>query len=336
MLISSRRRSRGFTLIELLVVIAIIAILIALLLPAVQQAREAARRSQCKNNLKQFGLALHNYHDTHRIFPPGNVNPGTGSFSAWIPAGGVRNHNGFLFLLPFIDQAAIYNSIDFSVATGTADTAGIGGGGIQKDGAGRVLTDYAVSVFRCPSDSGSFAGAEFKFSYYSSTTSMHYNCEDNQRTSYGMISHNSSDTQNTYGELSGTSVCAFGNNGACRIRDVTDGTSNTMLLIESQMKKWNNFSTNACNGEWTSTTMGPYWGQFIRHCFMRPLSYRINQQACSNHNLGPGRSTPGSLHEGGCHALFADGTVRFLSENMNFTTLGNLAKIADGEVIGEF
>ncbi|HAH49552.1 MAG TPA: hypothetical protein DCM07_32885 [Planctomycetaceae bacterium] len=96
-------RSSGFTLIELLVVIAIIAILIALLLPAVQQAREAARRSACKNNLKQLGLALNNYHSTHGIFPPGNINPGTGSFSAWIPADQIRNHTGHLMLLPYVE-----------------------------------------------------------------------------------------------------------------------------------------------------------------------------------------------------------------------------------------
>src|ERR1700754_3361454 len=95
---AQRRRARGFTLIELLVVIAIIAILIALLLPAVQQAREAARRTQCKNHLKQFGLALHNYHDVHTIWPCGHIS-----------VGAHRKGGAVIHLLPYMDQAAIYN-----------------------------------------------------------------------------------------------------------------------------------------------------------------------------------------------------------------------------------
>lgn len=107
----SRRRSRGFTLIELLVVIAIIAVLIALLLPAVQQAREAARRSQCKNNLKQFGLAMHNYHDTFSTFPMGHD-----CFTDRLPSGTTwtRRLSFFQGLLPYIDQAPLYNQINFS------------------------------------------------------------------------------------------------------------------------------------------------------------------------------------------------------------------------------
>ena len=120
-----RRTRRGFTLIELLVVIAIIAILIALLLPAVQQAREAARRTQCKNNLKQLGLALHNYHDVHRCFPFGHEGT-TKSFSA------------FSMLLPYLEQANVYNQIDFNVPISHANNAG------------PLLIE--LPALRCPSD----------------------------------------------------------------------------------------------------------------------------------------------------------------------------------------
>jgi prepilin-type N-terminal cleavage/methylation domain-containing protein len=112
----TRHRQSGFTLIELLVVIAIIAVLIALLLPAVQQAREAARRSQCKNNLKQVGLALHNYHDTYNRLPASCINPGSNFSDKYLTSGQVRNFTGYLAILPYLDQSPLYNQINFSVA----------------------------------------------------------------------------------------------------------------------------------------------------------------------------------------------------------------------------
>ena len=120
------RRRQGFTLIELLVVIAIIAILVALLLPAVQQAREAARRTQCKNNLKQWGLALHNYHDVHSIFPAALLHSGRyNSASFYDPAGTnrVMNTPGWVLLLPFVDQAAAYDQYSADEASSLLDQA---------------------------------------------------------------------------------------------------------------------------------------------------------------------------------------------------------------------
>ncbi len=154
---SNRVRRRAFTLIELLVVIAIIAILIALLLPAVQQAREAARRSTCKNNMKQIGLALHNYHDTHRVFPYASSHQGR----ACTTARSILNHKGWLMLLPFIDQAPLYNKFNFSIAastsavSGTGTVVGVPGTGNEND----FVVSREIPVFTCPSSTGEYNGA---------------------------------------------------------------------------------------------------------------------------------------------------------------------------------
>ncbi|MCA9017038.1 MAG: DUF1559 domain-containing protein, partial [Planctomycetaceae bacterium] len=149
-----RFRKHGFTLIELLVVIAIIAILIALLLPAVQQAREAARRSTCKNNLKQFGLALHNYHDAFNVFPYSTENPGGSGLSP------VTNHTGYIALLPYLDQAPLYNKFVLTAASGNY----LGGGNCSTSGSGNlsgsvtdreaniILGATIINLFLSPSD----------------------------------------------------------------------------------------------------------------------------------------------------------------------------------------
>ncbi len=128
-----RRKSRGFTLIELLVVIAIIAILIALLLPAVQQAREAARRSQCKNNMKQIGLAMHNYHEVNNGFPVGNYSCCWGT---WIVG-----------ILPYIDQAPLYKNYNFNNKYGVPTDNARYGHTTNKD-----VTTKRLTVLTCPSD----------------------------------------------------------------------------------------------------------------------------------------------------------------------------------------
>ena len=308
------RRSRGFTLIELLVVIAIIAILIALLLPAVQQAREAARRSACKNNLKQFGLALHNYHDTHSIYPPSCINPGTNLANTFVPAGQVRNTTGYLMLLPFLEQNALYQQIDFSLPTGRADWHGVGGGGDQA-----ILYQKNFPIFRCPSDS------EYDNPHTYSSQNM-YTITQANRTSYGFV-HESTEyngyTGKPYSVNLNTNKSAFGVNGAARIRDITDGTSNTLLMIETPLRK-------------TSSAYGPFMQAFTHTHFIVP-AYGINRPHSTTDPLRLVYAwRAGSAHPGGCHAVLGDGRVRFLNENMNQSILNALVSIRGGEVVGEF
>ncbi|MEW4562691.1 DUF1559 domain-containing protein [Bremerella sp. JC770] len=320
-----RRVRRGFTLVELLVVIAIIGVLIALLLPAVQQAREAARRMQCTNHMKQIGLALHNYHDTHLVFPPATINPGCRYCDASpVPAfmkDNVRNVTGHLLLLPYLEQGALHDQIDFRFPVGLSAHDDVSDPS-AADAAGNLdaIKGVRIDLFACPSDPGDQPGT-------STATNFHYYTVDYYRTSYGFVSSNWDDNSHNgrlYWNSSDNNPSqrpAFGINGAAKFRDLTDGLSNTVLMCESPMQK-------------TSSNYGPYWGTWT-NTFWLKMSQGINTP-----DSPPSPTvyawTPGSYHPGGMNSLFGDGSVRFLSETTNSTTLQNLARIADGNVLGEY
>ncbi len=311
----SPRPRPAFTLIELLVVIAIIAILIALLLPAVQQAREAARRTQCKNNLKQLGLALHNYHDVFRVLPPSAIHPGTtaSNVSGRIPPDAVRNHTGYLMLLPYLDQGPLYDQVDFSVATGKADWQAIGGGDTQV-----VLQNKKLAAFICPSD------VEFDDPHTYSPQNM-YTITNANRVSYGFVHSHTEYTEAAWGwywkRLSTRPErTVFGINGAARMADIVDGSSTTIGMIESPFQK-------------ESSAFGPFWQAYTHTHNILPSVYGINR-------LRPVSGLPyawyaGSQHVGGAQALMMDGAVRFFSENIDQGTLRSLCSINGREVIGE-
>jgi prepilin-type N-terminal cleavage/methylation domain-containing protein len=239
-------RSRGFTLIELLVVIAIIAILIALLLPAVQQAREAARRTQCKNNLKQLALALHNYLDVHLVFPPSHFQQfeATCDFSNLCADPTINKpwHWGAM-LLPYIDQAPLYNQINFNFspewqlgppATGNA-----------------ALMASDVPIAHCPSDTVQNVITPFSAQNYP-TTALQKVATSSYVASLGPFSGHGN-------PLAGASdpqdMGMFRPIFCIRIRDVTDGTSNTIALGETFYSTiatrdgfdWNGFFNDATN-----------------------------------------------------------------------------------------
>ncbi|MFK7778175.1 MAG: DUF1559 domain-containing protein [Gimesia sp.] len=309
-------QKRGFTLIELLVVIAIIAILIALLLPAVQQAREAARRSTCKNQLKQMGLALHNYHDTHRVFPPATINAGLSKCDDANNAGTIiLNHTCYQMILPFMDQANIYNKFNWSLSSGPAQHAtGCTGTPTTPDNQFSVVTS-PIPIFLCPSDPGNPSQAGSATGTYAAAPGW--------RTSYGVVNYTTGAGARSWGANTSLLKGAMGPNGAAKFRDFTDGVSNTMLLCETQLIK-------------TSTSYGPYWNTATHTFFILPgvTGYTLNFDHTNGKQYAWGS---GSFHVGGGHILMGDGAVRFLSENVDrVSVVQALVSIKGGEILPEF
>ncbi|WP_339733883.1 DUF1559 domain-containing protein [uncultured Gimesia sp.] len=314
------QRKRGFTLIELLVVIAIIAILIALLLPAVQQAREAARRSTCKNNLKQIGLALHNYLDTHSTFPPGITR------APQHPYAGVSGWNTgkvlwSAFILPFMDQGPLYNKIDFSMPDP----------GRHANNADVRKVD--LPAYRCPSD----PGGKGTTGDSSSGPSNYTGCVGN--SPLGSVSGGGSSYKNN-----GTSV--FFTDSKTKIRDITDGTSNTMmvseLLVGSEYLNYGNVSTGgilddcSMSGS-TGKLRGRSWfygDASIDWAYLTVFSPNT-KLACRTFQEYANAS-PASQHVGGVHILLCDGAVRFVSDNIHLKTWQDLGNKSDDNVLGEF
>jgi len=310
-------RNKGFTLIELLVVIAIIAVLVALLLPAVQQAREAARRSQCKNNLKQQGLAMHNYHDVHRVFPPGAIAPGTNCDTV-SPSQPILNHTAFQMLLPFLDLGNLYLSYNFNLPSGKSRY-----NNNSKCSAAIPATDQLgvvrspVPIFICPSDSGPRVGtSDYEFSQGRGA----------MRTSYGLVDDRTDGSwSRTWQASTEITKGMWGPNGSAMMKDLIDGSTNTVALAEAPFQK---SSTEA----WT----GPYWNIYTYIYWVDLRNMGINRIS-GTPIAGVGRNGAGSLHVGGIQILLADGSVRFLSENADQTKVVNaLVSINGGEVLGEF
>lgn len=326
------RRKSGFTLIELLVVIAIIAILIALLLPAVQQAREAARRTQCRNNLKQIGLALHNYHDTYSHFPPGRVRNGFATPDAWYSG----NIAWLPRLLPYIDQAPLYNRINWDMGQGTSATDGHGGvNGASPDGARRQI----IPAFRCPSDPG--------------TGQVPWTDPAGNRVT-GAAPNGSYAPTNYVGNvglqtrLTTTPLGIFGQNTRIGIRDILDGTSNTLAVSECVIGFYrvdvNDSGNNTvCSGGAKDTNSSRqagyswFYAYFPQACFFNTF-VGPNNKLSNDCGVNSDRvnAAARSLHTGGVHALLCDGTVRFINENINLATWGNLGDRSDGNTIGDF
>jgi len=292
-----KRQRIGFTLVELLVVIAIIGVLIALLLPAVQQAREAARRMSCSNNLKQLGLAVHNYHDTFGTLPSG-----------WIEANGDMLHSWGTLVLPFIEQDNLYENMKPDFGNQESDN------GVDKAGA-------LLDAFRCPSS----------------------NLPERSDDGYGTSNYNAN--------FGGTFVAdtdeggLFKPNSGFRFRDITDGTSNTILIGEVEgdsrtdnagFPVWAQISGSGSARRWQVASYGH---------INKPINFGLTASGCE---AGECDESYQSRHPGGAQFVLADASVRFIPETIETGTRmpwaadpvdGAWLKLClrnDGQVIGEF
>lgn len=369
----SQRRAirRGFTLIELLVVITIIAILVAILLPAVQQAREAARRSQCQNNLKQIGLGLHNYHSAHGVFPPGTINArmlngvGAGTLQTNDPLEAINpvlnlvehGTSWMLHILPYMDQADVYKS--YSECFGNVQQHGIvRAAGIDPcptsvlTGNGAALTN--IPAFYCPSRRSDMEATQYNNTFrvdvaFTKGGNDYAGCGgsgilfDDQAAgtggngSYLRPVFNLTPAQTAAGAnpdiaQNAINMGVFFVNSATRIRDITDGTSNVIAAGEVPRL---NIPVTINNGFQTSCD-GWAWGG----CSTLFTTLRIPQTnpipVQGGINKGEYYGSPGSDHVGIAQFLLADGSVRVLNENTDATVLENLGNISSGIPVGEF
>jgi len=297
---------RGFTLIELLVVIAVIALLVALLLPAVQQTREAARQTTCRDHLHNIGVALHNYESSFRLFPPASTSDV--EQGGWISNPQARHiHSWASLLLPQIEQSPLYQSINYDVSS--------------MDAVNLPVASTVISLYRCPTYSGPDNSSADAYTRFSPNYAIR-NYAAMAGTDVGHVYG-----QNT-GLLSPDGVMYPLSN--TRMRDITDGTSSTLLVAETReadMSVW-------IDGGVSYVVARPYDDG-------NPPTYALDRIAINFHpyfEYPDPRSEygPSSQHPGGAFHLFGDAAVRFLTENLDDNVYVGMSTRNGGEVIPGF
>jgi prepilin-type N-terminal cleavage/methylation domain-containing protein/prepilin-type processing-associated H-X9-DG protein len=316
---TSRGRRLGFTLVELLVVIAIIGVLVALLLPAVQAAREAARRSSCSNNLKQYGIALHNYHDTMGMMPPGGVDWGANPQIGWQ----VR-------IFPFAEQQGIYDKLDMKTDARFNNIDG------------KEARNFAPKYVSCPSDNserniGGWAQTSYSGSMGShGTPSEGGDCEEWQ--TFALVKDPGHANTLKISEVSGP----FGRVASgCKLADVTDGLSNTIFVGEILAK-----CHDHTESFWSYNGMGNAHASTVVPINNMTTCYKSEAEAtgkagvtmptCWNPNNWNYSWGFRSRHPGGAQFLFGDGSVKLLPKTIDHTTYQRLGGKADGNAIADF
>jgi prepilin-type N-terminal cleavage/methylation domain-containing protein/prepilin-type processing-associated H-X9-DG protein len=358
-----RSRRPGFTLIELLVVIAIIAVLIALLLPAIQSAREAARRIQCTNNLKQIGLALHNYESANQCFPPGGESTNFAGFTG-TPSSTYGPDSQFVDgdwstlarLLTHLEAGAQYNALNFAV------------GYWEQSGANFTGASAVINVFVCPSAARLYASRDGVDSTTPDTMSVQfhlgYGYTDYGPTVYTDIDPNGLSLAATTFPATpyrnkGSRANGLLKQGMTPISQVTDGLSNTIAIGEDAgrderfLSQWIEIDPVAGGdprglGPYSANAARRYW-RWVEPDNAFGVSGQPNNKYRYDHEDNPYPNPPGpnrtagnnagandelfSYHSGGVNCLFGDGSVRFIKDNINVVTLRRIVTAAGGEVV---
>jgi prepilin-type processing-associated H-X9-DG protein len=343
-------------LIELLVVIAIIAILIGLLVPAVQQVRAAAARTQCTNNLKQIGLALHSYHDSNKKFPPGYVDGNTNPLLT--PDNDVGPGWGWAsFILPYLEQTNVFTQINFNVAVGT--------------GVNTQVSQLPLTIFQCPADPNQQSCVLYNWNTYTNTnpptiTVAHgnyvgcngwlecFNGAGGSDAGGGGPAGNGTD--GLAGGLGTSARGLFFRNSQNSILSITDGTSNTIIAGERcnthSPSTWTGAVANAMCPAWMATIpytapntppasapTGPNGSAYDNADYGEALVFSHGNQTHlpSSDNPFYDPDTFYSLHPGpGANFLFGDGSVHYLTNGINPITYQALCTIAGGEVANDW
>jgi len=339
------RHRRGFTLIELLVVMAIIAVLVGLLLPAVQKVRDAASRMSCQNNLKQMGLALHNFANTKGRFPaalinPGRVSPIPGSYDGpEVSYAGqtyvVYNHTGFVALLPYLEQDNVFKLYSYGAPSSTSSPNGATVGG--SDVANSFVVGTNVKVYACPADDAPEVVTSGVGTTGAASTFERNNA---RRSNYFFNVGNANDFGPAW-TSSNASLGPFGINGSASLSTIRDGTSNTIAIGESKQLH-------------TDVNFGPYWGSGTHTSVMGYVPIPFNADGTPNtpalqwsinypYGMCAGQTTGtpqcqyawgfGSWHAGGANFVYCDGSVHFLADSINYNVFYALATYKGGEPV---
>ncbi len=316
--------------------IAVIGILVALLLPAVQAAREAARRMQCSNNLKQIGLALHNYYSAHKAFPA--AGRGYGMCNGTPANNEIKNSNGLVSILPFLEQQALYDQFNHAQAFANfkADQYGPNTGTVVGDAGANgnaAASAIVLHTFICPSDNNGPKTRTLTGAYYGPAPGF-----TAAATNYDFITSAATDWRNCNSYSTSANQRMFGEESATTMAQVIDGLTNTFMVGETT--KWHE---NGRAFAWAyrahvMTGIDPFYNEANAGINLWHMPWVAPTWENPPYTPVRGRirswwSAAGSLHPGGCHFAMGDGSVRFVSETTQKSVLHNLARMSDGAVV---